>query len=103
MPLHHPASATPLSVRGMSTQQQQQRRTGLSEDFGTDDEIPALQSPSDSSESEDEPTPQPRPMTRQRSVPLRRPLANVFDSDDSDADITENGTVLLFFDTQGCD
>ena len=83
----------------MSTQQQ--RRTSLSEEFETDDEIPALQSPSDSSESEDEPTPQPRPTTRQRRMPLRRPLANVFDSDDSDADITENGTVLLFFDTQG--
>ena len=82
---------------------QQRRRTSLSEGFETDDEIPALQSPSDSSESEDEPTPQPRPppTTRQRAVPLRRPLANVFDSDDSDVDITESGTVLSFFDSRG--
>lgn len=91
-----PASATSPSVRIMSTQQQ--RRTSLSEEFETDDEIPALQSPSDSSESEDEPTPQPQPTTRQRTAPLRRPLA--LDSDDSDIDITESGTVLSFFDSR---
>jgi hypothetical protein len=86
----------PLGVSGVSTQQQ--RRTSLS----MDDEIPALQSPSDSSESEDEPTPpQPRPATRQRTGPLHRPLANVFDSDDSDIDITESGTVLSFSDSRG--
>ena len=95
MPEFRHASTISLGVRGMPTQQQ--RRISL----GTDDEIPALQSPSDSSESEDEPTPQPRPTTRQRTVPLRRPLANVFDSDDSDIDITENGTVLSFFDLRG--
>jgi len=99
MPEYRPASTIPLGARGISTQQQ--RRTSLSEEFHTDDEIPALQSPSDSSESEDEPTPQPRPATRQRTVPLRRPLANIFDSDDSDIDITENGTVHSFFDSRG--
>jgi len=99
---HRPHPPTiPLSVRGMSTQQQQ-RRSSTSEGAETDGEIPALQSPSDSSESEDEPTPQPRrPTTRQRTVPLRRPLGNVFDSDDSDIDITESGTVLLSFDSRG--
>ena len=76
----------------MSTQQQ--RRVSLSEEFEMDDEIPALQSPSDSSESEDEPTPQPRAPTRQRTAPLRRPLA--FDSDDSDIDITESGLFFRF-------
>ena len=79
----------------------QQRRTSLSEGAETDEDIPDLQSPSDSSESEDEPTPQPRPTARQRTVPLRRPLANVFDSDDSDFDITESGTVPSLFDSRG--
>lgn len=91
MPQHRPASTIPVSTRAMSTQQQ--RRTSLSEGAGTDDDIPDLQSPSDSSESEDEPTPQPPPTDRQRTVPLHRPLANVFDSDDSDVEITEDGTV----------
>jgi len=55
-----------------------------------DEEMPALQSPSDSSESEDEPAPQRRP-TEQHAVSPRRPLAaDVFDSDDSDMDITES-------------
>jgi len=64
----------------------------LKNETETDEEIPALQSPSDSSESEDEPIPppQPRPAPRQRTVPLRRPSANVFDSDGSDFDITES-------------
>lgn len=54
---------------------------------GTDEEIPALQSPSDSSESEDEPAQPPRPTTGQHP-PLRPLAADVFDSDDSD--ITES-------------
>ena len=95
MPEYRAASILPLGVRGMPTQQQ--RRISVS----TDEEIPALQSPSDSSESEAEPTPQPRPTTRQRTAPPRRPLGNVFDSDDSDIDITESGTVLSYFDSRG--
>lgn len=96
MPPYRP-STTPLSIRGMSAQQQ--RRRSLSE---TDEDIPALQSPSDSSESEDEPIrpPQPRPTARQRTVPLRRPLANFHDSDDSDIDITESGAVPPPFDSR---
>ena len=96
MPQHRPASTIPLSARGIPTQQR--RRTSISEEAETDEEIPDLQSPSDSSESEDEPTPHPRPAVRQRAVPLHRPLANVFDSDDSDIDITEDGTVPFLFD-----
>ena len=82
---------------------QQQRRTSLSEDFETDDDIPALQSPSDSSESENEPTPPPQPQPPRRRPTVRppRPLANVFDSDDSDIDITESGTVLSLLDLEG--
>ena len=76
---------------------QQQRRINLSDE---DEDIPDLQSPSDSSDSEDElvPQPHPRPTARQRTVPLRRPLANFGDSDDSDIEITENGTVPPPFD-----
>lgn len=73
---------------------QQRRRISIND---TDEEIPALQSPSDSSESEDEPTQPPRPTTGQD--PSLRPLAaDVFDSDDSD--ITESGTVILLPDFQ---
>jgi hypothetical protein len=72
----------------MSTRQQFRR--SINE---TDEEIPSLQSPSDSSEGEDEPTPQPLP-TQQHTIPPLRPLAaDAFDSDDSDMDITESGTV----------
>ena len=73
----------------MSTRQRRRRSIGE-----TDEEIPALQSPSDSSESEEEPIPQPRP-TEPPTVPVPplRPLAaDAFDSDDSDMDITESGT-----------
>ena len=74
----------------------QHRQTGRAID--TDEEIPALQSASDSSESEGEPIP-PRP-PRQPTVPPRRPLATgVFDSDDSDMDITESGNVIFPFDS----
>ena len=92
---------SPPGAGGMPTPQQ--RRTSLSEDFGTDDDIPALQSPSDSSESEDEPIPPPQPQPPRRRPIVRppRPLANVFDSDDSDIDITESGTVLLPLDLRG--
>jgi len=78
----------------------QQRRRSINEGAETDEDIPALQSPSDSSESEDEAAPHPRPTARQRTVPLRRPVAPVFDSDDSDIDITESGTVPLSFDSR---
>ena len=60
-----------------------------------DEEIPPLQSPSDSSESEDEPIPQPRPTGQHTVIVPPRPLvADAFDSDDSDMDITESGTTI---------
>lgn len=67
----------------------------------TDEDIPALQSPSDSSESDNEPiVVPPRPQTWQGTVPPSRPLAaDVFDSDDSDMDITESGTVIQSLDS----
>lgn len=70
-----------------------------------DEEIPALQSPSDSSESDDEPTPelQPtQPHTLPPTPPLRSLAANVFDSDDSDMDITESGTATQSSDSRDC-
>lgn len=73
---------------------QQRRRRSID---GTDEEIPALQSPSDSSESEDELLLRPQTIG-QDPVSLRRPLAaEHFDSDDSDMDITESGTAILVF------
>lgn len=88
---HHLHQRRSLS-RAMATQQR--RRISIND---TDEEIPALQSPSDSSESEDEPPQPPQPTTGQHPPP--RPLAaDVFDSDDSD--ITENGNVILLPDSQ---
>jgi hypothetical protein len=74
----------------------QQRSTGRTVD--TDEEIPALQSVS--SESEDEAVSQPRFTTGQRTAPPRIPpeTAELFDSDESDMDITESGTVIPPFD-----
>lgn len=100
LPISHlpptiPTTFIPLS-RGMPTQRR--RRRSISE---TDEEIPALQSPSDSSESEDSPIIPPRPLTVQDPTPPPRPLAaGVFDSDDSDMDITESGTVIQPFDSR---
>jgi hypothetical protein len=97
MPHYRPTSTIPLSDRAMPTQQPRRR---MSEGAETDEDIPALQSPSDSSDSDDDLPPQPRPTARQRTTLPRRPLANVFDSDDSETDITESGAVPSSFNSR---
>ena len=75
-----------------------QQRHDISDADETDDEMPSLQPISDSSESEDDQDPQRRPTIGQRTA-LSRPVGGYpLYPDDTDVDVSENGTVIQSLD-----